>query len=185
MNSDDTNDQQLDALLSGQTVSPRERFTERTLARIREDADKPAAGLDQELDALLEAQPLEPQLTESVLQAAKHPEEAPSGRILGLPSWVATVGGMAAAVAIGAMAFIALFQYAYQQNELAENAPPADETPLAAETDELTLEDLLLADSEASGPHTVDLLILQDALLEIDILSDPDTVDALSELVNL
>ncbi|MEM9227927.1 MAG: hypothetical protein AAGA45_08150, partial [Verrucomicrobiota bacterium] len=151
-------DQQLDALLSGQPISPREGFTERTLARIQEEADKPATDLDQELDNLLAAQPLQPQLSESVLQRVQEPEEIPGGRILGLPSWVATVGGMAAALAIGAMAFIALFQYAYQQNELAKEARPDTETQLAsntAETDELTLEGMLLADYDAADGDAV------------------------------
>ncbi len=209
MNADNTPSDSLDKRLASQPVTPKADFTERTLMRIREEVDAPM-DTDAQLESWLEAQPVSPSVdfTQHTLEAIRQsaPEQS-DRRLLGMPVWALTLGGMAAALAIGALAFQALFQHAYDQGAVVVSTLPdgvvgqsadsstdpvsnIDDTRMVAK---VTVEDtslpatpvdMLLADSDTAEAAYADVLILQDAFAEIDDLSDADTMETLIAFVN-
>jgi len=191
MNADKQPSDALDKLLASQPVQPNEDFTERTLARIRQEVDSPMDP-EAQLETWLTQMPVTPSedFTQRTLEAVREStQEQPERRILGMPVWVATLGGMAAALAIGAMAFITLFQYAYQQRQIAavtpEAAPTAvvqDTTPIsqAADTaimvaDVTTTESEVVTDTEPAIPLEQ---IQAESAVGILLLAENDTPEA-------
>jgi len=94
----------IDELLARQPIQPTDGFTDQVMAKIV--AEKT---LDADIDSFLAGQPVEPHagLTERTLAAL---EAAAPARSRSMPNWGLLLGGMAAALVAGTLAFVAFFE---------------------------------------------------------------------------
>ncbi|GHB96849.1 hypothetical protein [Cerasicoccus arenae] len=217
MNQPEHSSDPLDQLLASQPVTPAPDFAARTLARLMAEETAQKGGgeaFDAELDELLAMQPIAPsgQLADRVLaelnaKEVTQPED--DNKVVGFPSWVVAIGGIAAAMVIGMFCFITLFKYADHQRSSetfasTTTAAPVVETPgiepipevveLVMVADnvsrdasvtsvrEILIDEGLSPSSEVLEYETV--LTLDDTLGDILLLADIDTLDTLQAFLN-
>lgn len=159
---------------------------EATLERMTED------DLETAMDDWLSAETVSarPTFAAEVCQKAiagkeESPQDDKSPKILGFPSWVVTLGGLAAAVVFGMAAFIALFEQAYEDNakravaSIAEESAPA----IALSSQPVPIDTVAASGGLELTTGTVlseieTLLMMNDALYEVAALTDESTLQA-------
>lgn len=160
----------LDELLGKRPIQPSPGFTDKTLDRIKAEGDGvlSEAEFDRRLDAWLAAKPVTPgeSFTGQVIAAATTAKIDPeTDKVVGFPSWVVTLGGLAAALVIGALAFFALFQHGYKQagqNNIAQTdttAPVADTT--LPGTNATQVAETNIANPEVPAPAVQEIIVIE------------------------
>ncbi|MGE9294878.1 MAG: hypothetical protein ACQKBV_01110 [Puniceicoccales bacterium] len=190
----------LDELFAAVPQAPRKGFADRTLARLeREGQGLGEDGLDAEIDSMLAAQEVVASegFASRVITALDMPEaevnEADSSdKVVGFPSWVVAMGGIAALMVLGMFSFIYLFQFAADQKSardqrFAEQSPPAVQV-VAPEADTAMLAaapalDVALPE-EAEVLDYESVLAMDDALADAMLLADSETLSALQAFMN-
>lgn len=167
----------LDAWLRDQPVSVSADFTRRTLQRIHADP----AGVDKDMESILDALFKIPVCPPGEDFAEKTLQQVANGRtVAGMPVWTVTLVGMAAALMLGILAFAALFQQAYRDQNLAAQQAPV---PIVADSE------VLFAATERSsepiaGAHSIeDIITMEIALQELAGLNEVETGQILAVLM--
>lgn len=121
----------LDALLAAQPIQPRHDFTRVTLERIRAEASQPDP-LDALIDDCLSKQTLDPSAGfAGRVQRTLRAKEDSDRKILGFPSWVAALGGIAALFVAGVIAFGSMIRLATDHQRQAQAHPATGEAQIA------------------------------------------------------
>lgn len=180
MNTDKEPQDIVDALLSKHPVEPSAGFTGRTLQRIN------ASDGEAHLEAMLSARPVEAgeDFTRRVMAAI---EAEQGGRVMGLPTWAVLLGGMAAALVAGVIAFAAMFRHGW---EVGPREPVAIEQPtpvmVAVNPPPLAVEPIEIiemAPTAAELQAWEDLLMMEAALEEV-AAADTETWQTLAMLTH-
>jgi len=202
MNPPPNNDDSLDELLASTPVKPPADFSERVLARLNGEPEVPSeAAFEHELDALLESREVVPGegFANRALAAAMAGDRE-DDTVIGLPSWVVAMGGIAALLILGMVSFIALFDFAAKQSPgpsvAAQDVQSADPSRAVATGAELMEPSTAPAQvpvgaapelSDAAALEVVEfesVLTMDDALEEAHLVADAETLSALQAFLN-
>lgn len=183
----------LDRLLSGQPIQPRNDFCEDTLGKIYAASDEDEA-LDDALDTFLAQSPIQPSLdfTDRTLASIKKENES---KVVGFPTWAVTLGGMAATLFVGMVAFAAMMFYSggkqatktlAQQTAIVEAAQnqapePADVSEVTMVASSTTTPDVI---TEPDMSAWEDLLMMEAALVDLDDMTENQNWQTLAMLAN-
>ncbi|WOO42233.1 hypothetical protein [Rubellicoccus peritrichatus] len=191
----------LDKLLSGQPIQPRKDFCEDTLGKIYAASDESEA-LDDALDTFLAESPIQPSADFADRTMASIGQEKGEDKVVGFPVWAVTLGGMAATLFVGMIAFGAMIFYSggkqptktlAQQTAIVEAASQA-QPEILPQTKTIVPEATMVASNtnavkvpvitEPDLSEWEDLLLMEAALVDLDDMTDNQHWQTLAMLAN-